>query len=165
MKFCFAIIYEGVYNMAYVCKNCGTQLNEHFKFCAECGQPQHFGIMDDPKTAFKKNWYKKWWIWVIPALVIVVLATANLGGGINTRHTLSGTYYKVVNGEVYNRTYYRFKDDNTFINSVGGLTVEGTYTIKNDKVIFYLAKSSWELTISSDGNIIRNGADDVYKKQ
>ena len=65
------------------CQKCGTQVNENDNVCFKCGnilnsepvaqQP----VYEKPKKA-KKPFYKKWWVWTIAAILLLVIWIGNL---------------------------------------------------------------------------------------
>ena len=62
------------------CKNCGKEIEPGAKFCKECGAPVEAPAQPQagpeiipevkPKKA-KKPFYKRWWFWVIVAILVL----------------------------------------------------------------------------------------------
>ena len=62
------------------CKNCGKEIEPGAKFCKECGAPVEAPTQPQagpeiipevkPKKA-KKPFYKRWWFWVIVAILVI----------------------------------------------------------------------------------------------
>jgi hypothetical protein len=63
------------------CKKCGNEFEG--KFCSKCGAPAESSEQNPQYTSTsvkpKKSIYKRWWFWVIIAIIFIVII-ANLGG-------------------------------------------------------------------------------------
>lgn len=56
------------------CKNCGHEITE--KFCPNCGA----GVDGVPVKPSKQPVYKKWWFWVIVAVLVISVVSCSSGG-------------------------------------------------------------------------------------
>lgn len=64
------------------CPKCGLEINENNKFCQGCGTPLQQTPAAAPSPTEiqqqpKKAWYKRWWVWLIIGLSVIMLL---LGG-------------------------------------------------------------------------------------
>ena len=86
------------------CPYCGSDVNNE-KFCPNCGgklvkgqQPNAQGNipmqqMNNPQGGYpsqqkpKKPFYKKWWFWVIIAVIVISIGAGSAGGGKSSKDT------------------------------------------------------------------------------
>lgn len=93
------------------CQKCGKELVEGLVFCGSCGAPVQIQgeATNAESTVLQKNitntsaaarrskpWYKRWWIWVIAAVVVLFILAA-IGSG-DSETALSQTYTNEAEG-------------------------------------------------------------------
>ena len=61
------------------CKKCGQELDKQAVICVNCG------------CKVKKPIYKKWWVWVLVAVVVIAVGSAATGSGDNAGGDSNGS--------------------------------------------------------------------------
>lgn len=128
--------------MAY-CKHCMRMIEDDAQFCPACGKPQNGKV--------KKPIYKKWWLWVIVVMVLLVSCMGSSTAPSETKLTREECElvcqeidYKVLarNPDGYKNQYFKFTGEIIQAMEGGGywnlrLNVTPVYSSFDNTLLFY----------------------------